>query len=158
MFKANTKKVVFYAMIIGVFLMLLILSSFVYGFIRVFKQGDINNNIFELIFLTAHLFIILFVNYFTFTGLRTNKSQVYEALLFNEKGEESVPARVISICITTLGGGMTTYALLALFGIASSFSFPIFLILAILNAGATLLLLGITFIVYPFAKRRDRYC
>ena len=139
---------------VAAFLVLAAASSFIILIVS-FTNGseDVNNNIFEMIYMTFHLLVTALITVFALRAIKAQKSLILENLMYNSYHRKSLPARIIAISLSAIGLGFLIYESLVLSQIGvAHFSFPLGLRLDILNAAITLLLMGLIFFFYPMVK------
>ena len=137
--------------IISIALEVLCILSFVFGFIKMSQNGDINNNIFELIYMVVHLLIVFMAIYFCLMAYK-NGSSIMRQLMYMRDHDRliSKTALVISLTLSLLGLGTCIYFTLALFMESiPTFNFPIMLLLILINSPLTVFIFGLAFFLYP---------
>lgn len=129
---------------------ILALVSIILSIIDIWQAQSMNDNIIELLFMGIHLVVIGFFIMVTISAFKKG-SYIIRGLTYSAHEGVSIPIRVASILIFSLGTFLFIYGLLILApsGVYD-FSFPITLKWAILNSGLLLMVLMTAFFAFPF--------
>ena len=128
------------------------LFSFIFAVSMAIEKGDGLNYLFELIYMVLHLMILGVGTTFAIATLKLKKgSQIMKSLMIIPNTTvRSRPATIIASVLSFLGFGTGIYFLLILFGLdLPHFTFPIALILILVNVSFTIFLVGLFFVFYP---------
>ena len=157
--KAIKRRETIYAtiiLIVVIFLMILCIASFIYA-VYTFSHGEnINNNIFELIYMAFHFIVLFLAAYFALQA-RKNGLMFTKRIIYDEHGYLSKVAFVVACVLTFIGFAVFVYFTLAFFiKDIPSFNFPVTLILDLINTPLTIFLIGLFFVLHPFVFKIER--
>ncbi len=126
------------------------LISTVISIVEVWQTNTMNNNIFELLFMACHIILLVFLIMVTLNAFKKG-SYIIRTLTYGAYEGASLFFRFLSIFILVIGSALLVCGILFLLPIGiHDFSFPITLKWAMVNSGATLLVLGLSFLLFPF--------
>lgn len=129
------------------------IACIVYGMIVVIQNNELPNNIFELIYMGAHIIIACFIAIMAIGAIR-NKPFILKSLTLDTEGNKKGAYPIVGIIIAVLGVGMIVLGILLMVKVIPS-SFPLFLNLDIANGGLTLIIVGLSIFLFPFSYQKD---
>ena len=116
----------------------------------IWRSQTMNNNIFELLYMAFHLIVLGFFIMVTLNAFKKG-SFILRGLSYGAYEGASLFVRALSIFIVAVGIALAVFGILFLIpNLLYDFSFPITLKWAMVNAGLTLLILGLAFFLFPF--------
>ncbi len=135
-------------------LMAFAVATTVLSIVNIWQANSMNNNIFELLFMAFHIILLGFLIMVTLNAFKKG-SHIIRSLTYGAYEGASLFYRALSILILIIGIALTVFGILFLAptGI-HDFGFPITLKWAMVNAGLTLAVLSLAFLLFPilFAK------
>lgn len=121
---------------------------------EIWQTNSMNDNIFELVFMACHFIFLGFLIMITLNAFKKG-SYIIRTLAYGAYEGVSLFYRVLSILILIIGIALTVFGILFLTpaGIRD-FGFTVTLKWAMVNAGLTVVVLSIAFLLFPilFAK------
>lgn len=131
--------------------------SFVLGFKSVIENQSINNNIFEIIYMTFHLIFTAVCFIFCISALKGNSYHILRNMMYKRYNQELVskPAMIIMGIFAAIGLATGVYFTLVLANVAPNpLDFPIFLRLILVNTPYTIFIIATYFICYPLVYKK----
>ncbi len=116
----------------------------------IWQNETMTNNIFELLFMAIHLIVLGFFIMVTYTSLKSG-SHIIRGLAYSSHDGVSIPLRIASIIIFSLGVALLVMGILYLTpsGVYD-FKFPITLKWDMINSGLLLMVLMGNLFSFPF--------
>ena len=133
--------------------LLITIASIIYGMIVVIQNNELPNNIFELIFMGGHIVIVCFIIIISIEAIR-KKPFILKTLTIDNEGNRRNSFSYGGLVLAVIGLGIIAVGILIITNVIKT-SFPLFLGLDIANFGVTLVLIGLSLFLFPFAYAKD---
>lgn len=135
--------------------LVLAIASTVYGLIAVFKNNTIGNNLFEIVYMGVHIIISLLLIILSVEAI-TKKPFILKNLTYRNELEPNNFYRFGGLVIAVFGLGVMVFSILHVLDIITILSsFPLFLRIDGANAGLNLVIIGMSFFLFPFSYEKD---